>query len=455
MIALLAAAGGPGQAPESMRYAAFSLRTAQHRIEQARGNWRARHPEVRDLAGINQVDGLVFEESTGDLILVGHEASSRGALTLDDLVVAFRARLVRHEWPSVSLGPATGDGQTQTLQVRFKGGIEDTAMGQTLLSADCRLNELGEVTGDFYQIAAAEPCLLRLLGLQELVAVSRVLEELEPMPDLAWWLDKYRTDKVWIEKRVKTPRRSAKTGERLEMSGGIRLTALSTSLAASDAKGLKAAVLGSRPSRDALSWSFGGWSTAPTMEPAQADGHALLILRAEFLRSQGRHEDALAVLDQALKLNPGQAGAWAAKGRALAGLGRGEEALSALGRALEISPRDAGIWQEKGAVLRKLGLVPEAVDSYDRALEIHPGQADTWSMRGVALADLGRYEDALVSLGRALQIDPANAETWYHQALFLAVLGRYTEAQSAMEKAAQLGHDVARAALRAVKEKAR
>ena len=76
-------------------------------------------------------------------------------------------------------------------------------------------------------------------------------------------------------------------------------------------------------------------------------------------------------------------------------------------------------------------------------------------MRGVALADLGRYEEALVSLGRALQIDPANAEAWYYQALFLAVLGRYTEAQSAMEKAARLGHDVARAALRAVKEKAR
>lgn len=72
-----------------------------------------------NLAGINKVEGFVFDSATGDLILVGQKEQDRTVLTLDDLIVALRARFRYNEWPLVSIDPTPDTEKTQMQHIRF------------------------------------------------------------------------------------------------------------------------------------------------------------------------------------------------------------------------------------------------------------------------------------------------------------------------------------------------
>jgi tetratricopeptide (TPR) repeat protein len=74
---------------------AYSLKVAETRTQEAERNGvnsRQRMPDIWSLGGITEPVAFVMDRQGGDVILVGERGSSRGALTLDDLVVALRAR---------------------------------------------------------------------------------------------------------------------------------------------------------------------------------------------------------------------------------------------------------------------------------------------------------------------------------------------------------------------------
>jgi len=90
---------------EAATYIAFSLRAAQQHIQQAGEGWRTSGPQVLNLAGINKVEGFVYDGQSGDLIFVGEHDEGRASLTLDDLVVALQGRFRYGQWPLVSIDP--------------------------------------------------------------------------------------------------------------------------------------------------------------------------------------------------------------------------------------------------------------------------------------------------------------------------------------------------------------
>ena len=126
-------------------YIAFSLKVAQQMIlSTPQGkDYRKLHPEVFTLGGITAMKGLVYDRKTSDVILVGQRDPERAILTLDDFVVALRARFIHGKWPLVSIDPMPETEKTQMQVVRFEGGIEDTQFGQDLFDADYRLKQIG------------------------------------------------------------------------------------------------------------------------------------------------------------------------------------------------------------------------------------------------------------------------------------------------------------------------
>ena len=126
-------------------YIAFSLKVAQKRIiSTPEGkDYRKLHPEVFTLSGITAIKGLVYDRKTGDVILVGQRDPERAPLTLDDFVVALRARFIYGKWPVVSIDPTEETKRTNMQIVRFEGGIEDTQFGKDLFDADYRLKRIG------------------------------------------------------------------------------------------------------------------------------------------------------------------------------------------------------------------------------------------------------------------------------------------------------------------------
>jgi tetratricopeptide (TPR) repeat protein len=147
--------------PPEKRYIAFSLGAARRRIGASPGPGLLSlllggggrsgtvSPEVAYLGGMTSVRGLVVDPDTGDAIVVGQYQPGRQRLTLDDLVVALRARFVHAEWPVVSIDPPAWlreqeGGRTGTVyhQVRFEGGVGATGFGYTLFDADYLLKKI-------------------------------------------------------------------------------------------------------------------------------------------------------------------------------------------------------------------------------------------------------------------------------------------------------------------------
>jgi len=144
---------------ETKTFVAFSLNAAHDRVQMALNNaldFRKIDPELFYLGGITKPWALVRDNRSGDWILVGENDAKSSTLTLDDWVVALRARFTRpDEDPGVTIEPfnlsipVTNDhmgshwplsGGQQT--VRFFGGIENTHFGHVCYEADWLLKNI-------------------------------------------------------------------------------------------------------------------------------------------------------------------------------------------------------------------------------------------------------------------------------------------------------------------------
>jgi tetratricopeptide (TPR) repeat protein len=112
-------------------------------ITSTQKDYRKTHPEVFTLGGITKIRGLVYDRENKDTILVGERDPERAILTLDDFVVALRARFIHGKWPLVSIDPTEETEKTNMQIVRFEGGIENTQFGQDFFDADYRLKRIG------------------------------------------------------------------------------------------------------------------------------------------------------------------------------------------------------------------------------------------------------------------------------------------------------------------------
>lgn len=93
------------------------------------------------LAGMTRILGMVHDPA-GDVVLVGRVVEGHAGATLDDLVVALRARLIHDEWPTVSLDPTADSAATGRHAVTWRGGIASCRFGADFLRADVFLKQL-------------------------------------------------------------------------------------------------------------------------------------------------------------------------------------------------------------------------------------------------------------------------------------------------------------------------
>jgi tetratricopeptide (TPR) repeat protein len=81
----------------------------------------------------------------------------------------------------------------------------------------------------------------------------------------------------------------------------------------------------------------------------------------------------------------GTAEEWYNKGWALGNQGKYAEAIQAYDEAIRLDPEDAGPWNDKGSALYNLGKYAEAIQAYDEAIRLDPGDAIAWYNKGSAL----------------------------------------------------------------------
>lgn len=155
-------------------------------------------------------------------------------------------------------------------------------------------------------------------------------------------------------------------------------------------------------------------------------------------KALGRLEDAEAAYRAALGRKADYAEAQFNLGITLHAQGRLEEALDVLRRGLALRPRHPQTHFALGNVHQDRGASEEALAAYGRALELQPDFVAALVNRGNVLLVLGRLEEALGDYGRAVQLAPAQAQARHNLGLALLKLGRPEEAAVECRRAIDL-----------------
>ena len=132
----------------------------------------------------------------------------------------------------------------------------------------------------------------------------------------------------------------------------------------------------------------------------------ILRKKAELLVSQGRNDEALAAIDQALTLMPRTVELLLRKGELLGQLKRADEALLVYDDVLARDPANAAAHLYKARSFKDKGDNAAALAQYKESLRGDGQNKHTWTEVAALLYELDRMPESSTAYDRALNIDP-------------------------------------------------
>jgi len=138
----------------------------------------------------------------------------------------------------------------------------------------------------------------------------------------------------------------------------------------------------------------------------------------------GRYAEAALLAQTMTARFPRHAFGWKALGAAWKEMGWSEDALAPMQRAAALSPGDAEAHTNLGSTLNDLGRLNEAEASHRRALKIRPDLAEAHYNLGNTLTDLDRLGEAEASYRQAIRIKPDHVDAFNNSAFVLNAQGK-------------------------------
>lgn len=186
------------------------------------------------------------------------------------------------------------------------------------------------------------------------------------------------------------------------------------------------------------------WSDTVAKRPSNPRAHNNLGL---FLEKAGKIPEAIAQLEQALRIKPEYTDARNNLGEALVRAGRIPEAMVQLEQVLVTNPDMAGPHVNIGNALFQTGKVPEAITEYEHALRIEPDFVEAHYDLGNALSRQGRIPEAIAQLEQALRGRPEFAPAHYNLGAAMDQIGKAQEAVEHYQEALRIDPEYAEAHL--------
>ncbi len=143
--------------------------------------------------------------------------------------------------------------------------------------------------------------------------------------------------------------------------------------------------------------------------------------------NQGEHELAQKQARTLLAASPNHDGAMHLLGLCALRQGRFDEAVAWLGEAVMRNPADGERLSALGVAQKAAGDIKGATQSLEQAASLQPGNAPLRINLANLLQDQGDYEKALELYRQAARLDPNNALLRYNLGLSLLTLGQFVE----------------------------
>lgn len=138
---------------------------------------------------------------------------------------------------------------------------------------------------------------------------------------------------------------------------------------------------------------FLAFGSLGTLVWSQGENADLLLSQAKKAVAEQKLDDALALLDRAVKLDGKLLATYQLRGRLRELRGQYAEALADLQRQFELDPKDSDLYHHRGVIHFKMGKIKESVADYDRFLELQPDRKPSHWQRGISFYYAGQYED--------------------------------------------------------------
>lgn len=169
------------------------------------------------------------------------------------------------------------------------------------------------------------------------------------------------------------------------------------------------AVAGFRAAGSGTAAADEGLRQLDRVTPAGRNGDYYLA-RAQMLDAAGKPDDAMAAMDQALKLAPGRADFYWQAAVLMTRNHRADDALRMLDEAAQALPRDAQIPAIRGAMLELAGKTEEALRVLNEAQHRWPEAAAIWVARGMILFEHEQQQEARRAFATAVALGAHSRE---------------------------------------------
>lgn len=178
------------------------------------------------------------------------------------------------------------------------------------------------------------------------------------------------------------------------------------------------------------------------LERAPEQPDALHLLGVAALRA-GNHEEAISLLERAVRTRTDSSEYHANLGAAYGAAGRHDAAAECLRRAIRFDLRNAQHHYGLGVTLRKLGRLDESAASYRSALAIDPTAAAVHDALGRVLKQQDQPQAAAESFRRAIEYQPGLASAHDNLGGVLMELGDFRQAVRCHREAVRLSPESA------------